>query len=42
MSDTNITLLTGNLTRTPELRYTPNGVADCEFRSGEQSSLPAG
>ena len=31
MSDTNIALLTGNLTRTPELRYTPNGVAVANF-----------
>ena len=27
MSDTNTIVLTGNLTRKPELRYTPNGVA---------------
>ena len=27
MSDTNTVVLTGNLTRDPELRYTPNGVA---------------
>ena len=27
MSDTNTVILTGNLTRDPELRYTPKGVA---------------
>ena len=27
MSDTNTVVLTGNLTREPELRYTPKGVA---------------
>ena len=27
MSDTNTVILTGNLTRDPELRFTPNGVA---------------
>ncbi len=31
MPDMNKVYLMGNLTRAPELRYTPNGVAICEF-----------
>ena len=31
MSDSNIVLLTGNLTRNPELRYTPKGAAISDF-----------
>ncbi len=31
MSDTNVVVMTGNLTRTPELRYTPKGVAVASF-----------
>ena len=31
MSDTNIVLMTGNLTRKPELRYTPKGAAIADF-----------
>ena len=31
MSDTNIVVMTGNLTRKPELRYTPSGTAIADF-----------
>ena len=31
MSDTNIVLMTGNLTRKPEIRYTPKGAAIADF-----------
>jgi single-strand DNA-binding protein len=31
MSDTNTVIMTGNLTRTPELRYSPKGVAIADF-----------
>ena len=31
MSDTNIIVMTGNLTRKPEVRYTPNGAAVTDF-----------
>ena len=31
MSDSNIVLMTGNLTRTPELRYSPKGAAIADF-----------
>ena len=31
MSDTNVVLMTGNLTRTPELRYSPKGAAIADF-----------
>ena len=31
MSDTNVVLMTGNLTRKPELRYTPSGTAIADF-----------
>ena len=31
MSDTNILIMTGNLTRKPEVRYTPNGAAVTDF-----------
>ena len=31
MSDTNVIVMTGNLTRAPELRYTPKGVAVTSF-----------
>ena len=31
MSDSNIVLMTGNLTRKPELRYTPKGTAIADF-----------
>ena len=31
MSDTNSLIMTGNLTRNPEIRYTPKGVAIADF-----------
>ena len=31
MSDTNVIVMTGNLTRKPELRYTPKGVGIADF-----------
>lgn len=31
MSDTNVVVLSGNLTRQPELRYTPSGAAVSDF-----------
>jgi len=31
MSDTNVILMTGNLTRNPEIRYTPAGAAITDF-----------
>ena len=31
MSDTNTIIMTGNLTRTPEIRYTPKGTAITDF-----------
>ena len=31
MSDTNSVIMTGNLTRKPELRYTPSGTAIADF-----------
>lgn len=31
MASLNKVLLMGNLTRTPEVRYTPNGIAVCDF-----------
>src|SRR3972149_4497652 len=31
MSDINVVLLTGNLTKDPELKYTPSGMAVCDY-----------
>ena len=42
MSDTNTVVLTGNLTRDPELRYTPKGVAVANVGLASNQEVPPG
>ena len=39
MANFNKVILAGNLTRDPELRYTPKGMAIAKIRSGDQSDM---
>ena len=39
MANFNKVILAGNLTRDPELRYTPKGTAIAKLRSGHQSEM---
>ncbi len=39
MANFNKVILAGNLTRDPELRYTPKGVAIVKIRPGDQSDV---
>ena len=42
MSKINLVVLGGNLVRDPELRYTPNGTAICEFTIANNETWMAG